>query len=108
MSGLLQLPHTSSNKTGVEKEVCHSSHRDDPMEVRKFCLNNVRGPVHITQKVTIPPFSTVSVHANSSVKGHCMQVHVLMELMPGPQLHTAVVLMATYRELYPGSSRVLI
>ena len=33
----------------------------DPTEVREFCLNNVRGPVHTTWKVTIPPFSTVSV-----------------------------------------------
>ena len=106
MSGSLQLPCTSSNKTGVEKEVSHSSLRDDPMEVRKFCLNDVTGPVCTMQKVTIPPFSTVSVCANSSVKGHCMWVHVLMEPMPGPQLPTAVVLTATYGELYPGSSRV--
>ena len=41
MSGLLQLPYTSSNKTAVEKEVSHSSPRDDPMEVGKFCLNDV-------------------------------------------------------------------
>ena len=31
MAGLLQLPHTSSNKTGVEKEVSHSSLRDNLM-----------------------------------------------------------------------------
>ena len=70
MSQSLQLPHTSSNKTGVEKEVSHSSPSDDPVEVRKYCLDNVRGPVHTTWKVTIPPFSTLSVHANSNVKGH--------------------------------------
>ena len=39
-------------------------------------------------------------------KGHCMQVHVLMEPMLGPQLPAAVVLTATYGKLYPGSSRV--
>ena len=88
MSGSLHLPCTSSNRTGVEKEVSHSSLRGDPMEVRKFCLNDVRGPVHTTQKVTIPP---VSVHTNSSVKGHSMQVHVFTELMPGSQLPTAEV-----------------
>ena len=37
-----------------------------------------------------------------------MQVHVLMEPMPGPQLPAAVVPMVTYGELHPGSSRVLI
>ena len=72
VSGSLQLPHTSSNKTRVEREVSHSSPRDDPVGMRKFCFNDIRGPVHTTWKVTIPPFSTVSVHANSSVKGHCM------------------------------------
>ena len=35
-----------------------------------------------------------------------MQVHVLMELMPGPQQPTVVVPMATYGELHLGSSRV--
>ena len=106
MPGLLQLPYTSSNETGVEKEVIHSSLRSDPVEVRGFCLNDVRGPVCTTQKVTITPFSTVSVHTNSNVKGHYMWVHVLTELMPGPQLPTAVVLMVTYGELHLGSSRV--
>ena len=76
------------------------------MEVREFCLDNVRDPVCTTQKVTIPPFSTIRVHANSSVKGHCIWVHVLMELMPGHKLPTAAVPMVTYRELHPRSSRV--
>ena len=35
-----------------------------------------------------------------------MWVHVLTELMPGPQLPAAVVPTATYGELHPGSSRV--
>ena len=105
MSGSLQLTHTSSNQTRVEKEDSHSSPKDDPVEVWKLCLDNIRGPVCTTQ-VTISPFGTVSVHTNSSVKGHCMWVHVLMELTPGPQLPAAVVLMATYREVHLGSSRV--
>ena len=54
MFGLLQLAHTSSNTTGVEKEVTHSSPKGDPMEVREFCLDDVRGPVHTTQMVTTP------------------------------------------------------
>ena len=102
----LQLSCTNSSKTGVEEEVSHSSPESDPVEVWRFHLDDVIGPVCTTQKVTILLFSTVSVHANTSVKGHCMQVHVLMELMPGPQLPAAVVLMATYGEFYPGSSRV--
>ena len=48
MSGSLQLSHTSSNKMRVEEKVDHSSPKNDPMEVRKFCLDNVRGPVHTT------------------------------------------------------------
>ena len=39
-------------------------------------------------------------------KGHCMWVHVLMELMPGLQFPTAVVTMVTYGELHLRSSRV--
>ena len=37
-----------------------------------------------------------------------MQVHVPMELTPGPDLPAAVVPTATYGELHPGSSRVQI
>ena len=46
------------------------------------------------------------MHANSSVKGHCMWVHVLTGLAPDPQLPAVVVLTVTYGELHPGSSRV--
>ena len=106
MSGSLQLSHTSSSKTGVEEDVSHSSPESDPMEGWKFCLDDVRCPICTTQKVTILPFSAVSIHAHCSVKGHCMWVHLLMELMPGPQLPAAVVPTVTYGELHPGSSRV--
>ena len=100
MSGLLQLSRTNVSTTGVEEEV------SDPVEVWKFHLDDIKGPVHTTQKVTLLPFSIASVYANTSVKGHCMWVHVLTELMPGPQLPAAVVPTATYGELHPGSSRV--
>ena len=76
------------------------------MEVWEFQLNDVKGSVLTTQKVTIPPFSTVNVWANTSVKGHCMQVHVLTELTLGSQLPPAVVPAATYGEIHPGSLRV--
>ena len=76
------------------------------VEVQKFRLDDVKDLVCTTQKVTIPPFSTVNVWANTSVRGHCMQVHVLTEPMLGPKLPAAVVPTATYRELCPGSSRV--
>ena len=106
MSGSLQLTHASSDKTELGERIGHPSTKSDPMEVRKFCLDDVKGPVHTTQKITISPFSTVNIQANSIVKGHCMQVHVLMELVAGPQLPAAVVPTATYGELHPGSSRV--
>ena len=48
----------------------------------------------------------VNVKANASVKEHCMKVYVLMEPVLGPQLLAAVVPIATYGELHPGSSRV--
>ena len=57
MSGLLQLPYMSSNATGMEKEVIHSSWRSDPVEVKEFHLDDVRSQVHTTWKVIIPPFS---------------------------------------------------
>ena len=76
------------------------------MEVWKFQLDDVKGLVHTTQKVTILPFGTINVWANTSIRGHCMWVHALMELALGPQLPAAVIPTATYGELHPGSSRV--
>ena len=106
MLGLLQLSHPSSNKNRIiEGEKC-SSQEVDPVELQRFCLSDIWVPVCTPWKVTILLFSTVSVHTNSGVKGHCMWVHVLMELMPDPQLPAAVAPMATYGELCPGSSRV--
>ena len=58
------------------------------------------------QKATILSFGAINVQANTSVREHCMQVHVLMEPALGPQLPGPVVPTATYGELHPGSSRV--
>ena len=102
MSGSLQLSCSSSDKLKIE----NSSRESDPVEVWKFQLNGVKGVVCTTQKVTIPPFQTLNIKANASVKGHCMKVHVLMEPVLGPQLPAAVVPIATYGELHPGASRV--
>ena len=102
MLGSLQLSHSSSDKLKIE----NSSRESDPVEVWKFQLDGVKGVVCTTQKVTIPPFQTLNIKANASVKGHCMKVHVLMEPALGPQLPAAVVPITTYGELDPGSSRV--
>ena len=102
MSGSLQLSHSSSEKLAMQ----NLSGESDPVEVQKYQLDGVKGAVHTTQKVTIPPFQTMTIKGNAGVKGHCMKVHVLMEPVLSPQLPAAVVPIATYRELHPGSSRV--
>ena len=102
MSGLLQLSHSSSEKLAKQNLPGES----DPVEVQKHQLDGVKGAVCTTQKVTIPPFQTMTLKGNAGVKGHCMKVHVLMEPALGPQLLAAVVPIATYGELHPGSSRV--
>ena len=61
MSGLLQLSHSSSEKLKME----NPSGESDPVEVRKYQLDGVKGAVHTTQKVTIPTFS------NYDRKGKC-------------------------------------
>ena len=102
MSESLQLSHSSSEK--LENE--NFSRENGPVEVQKYQLDGVKGAVHTTQKVTIPPFQTINIKANAGVKGHCMKVHILTEPVIGPQLPVAVIPIATYGELHPGSSRV--
>ena len=76
------------------------------MEVRKFCLNDVRGPVQYHTEGHHSPIQHSKCSHQFQCQGHCMWVHVLTELMAGPQLPTAVVPTVTYGELHPGSSRV--
>ena len=102
MSGSLWLSHSSSEKLAKQ----NLSGESDPVEVQKHQLDGVKGAVRTTQKVTIPPFQTLTLKGNAAVKGHCMKVHVLTEPALGPQLPAAVVPIATYGELHPGSSRV--
>ena len=72
MSGLLQLSHSSSDKSKMTKGATSSSQKSDPVEVWKFQLSDVKGLVCTTQKVTILPFGTINVQATASVRGHCM------------------------------------
>ena len=104
MSGSLQLSRSNSEKLAKQ----NLSGESDPVEVQKYQLDGVKGAVCTTQKVTIPPFQTLTLKGNAGIKGHCMKVHVLMEPALSPQLPAAVVPIATYGELHPGSSRVLI
>ena len=108
MSGSLQLPSTTwKEDREVGKEVTPSP-SSDPAASRRFCLDDVWGLVHTTQKVTITPFGTVSIHSHTGVQGHCMWVHMLAKPAWSLQLPTSVIPTATYGKLYPGSSRVLI
>ena len=100
--GVTAAIHSSSDKLKIE----NSSRESDPVEVWKFQLDGVKGIVCTTQKVTIPPFQTLNIKANASVKGHCMKVHVPTEPVLSPQLPAAEVPIATYGELHPGSSMV--
>ena len=72
MLGSLQLSCNDSGQCEVTTGVASSIHQGGTVEVQKFQLNDVKGLVCTTQKVTIPPFSTVNIWANTSVKGHCM------------------------------------
>ena len=106
MSGSLQLPHTDLKGNGeVGKEVTPST-GPNPMASREFCLDDVWRPVHTTRRITIPPFGTISIHGNTGVWGHCMQVHMLTEPACGAQLPISMVLTATYGELHLRSSQV--
>ena len=70
-----------------------------------FLLEQVKGPVRTTKAITLNPFETLSISAQSTVRGHHKRVHVVTERVqknPGP----AVVSVNGYSVLHPGSSRV--
>ena len=108
MSGSLQLPYTTSKEDREVGKEFTPSPSSDPAASRGFCLDDVQGPVQTTHKITIPPFWTVSIHSHTGVWGHCTQVHMLAKPAWGPQYPTSVIPAATYGELHPESSRVLI
>ena len=113
-SGLLQssyvwvtqaAPHRLKGKLGSGERVTHSP-SSAPTASREFCLDDIWGPVLTTQRVTIPLFGTISIHGNTGVWGHWMQVHMLAEPAWSPKLPTSVILTATHGDLHPGSSWV--
>ena len=106
MLGSLQLSCSNSDKIKSGEKIGSFSWETNPVEVQKSQLDGIKDAFHTTQKVTIPPFHMVNIKANASVKGHCLKVHVLTEPAHSTQLPAAVVPIATYGELYPGSSRV--
>ena len=65
---------------------------------KEFCLDNVQGHIHTTQRVTIPLFGTINIHGNTDIWGNCMQVHVIAKPAWGPQLPASIVPTATYGE----------
>ena len=103
----MQLSHSSSGKSKMKEGANCSLWKRDSVEVQKFWLDDVKGLVHTTQKVTIPLFSTINVHGPTPVsEEHYMWVHVFVEPVLSPQLPAVVVPTAIYGELCPGSSRV--
>ena len=104
MPGLLQLPCTDSKGNGEAGKEVTPSPSSDPTAPQEVCLDGVQGPVHTTQRVTILPFGTVSIHGNTGVQGHCMWVHMLAEPAKVSQLPTSMIQTAAYGEIHPGSS----
>ena len=78
MSGLLQCPTQLQRNTEKWRRLFPSESYDLAAS-RGFCLDDVWGPVHTTQKVTIHLFETVSIYGNTGLWGHCMWVHLLAE-----------------------------
>ena len=76
----------------------------NPTAPKEFCLDDVQGHIHTTERDTIPQFGTINIHSKTDVHGHCMQVHVLAKPAQGPRLPATVVQNAMYGELCPGSS----
>ena len=59
-----------------------------PTVSKEFHLDDIKGHVYTTQRITIPLFVTINVPCKTNIRGHCMWVHVLAELVQVPQLPT--------------------
>ena len=79
MSGLLQLPHIESRGDEEAGKEVTPSPGSNPRASREFCLDDVQGHGHTTQRVTIPPFGTISIHSSTGIWSHCIQIHMLAE-----------------------------
>ena len=73
----------------------------------EFDLDQVKGKVKLTKKVTLTPFETIQVSAKSSVRGHYKRVLVIMEKL-NTNANSAIEPVNIYSILYPGSDRVQI
>ena len=75
MLGSLQLSCGNPGKCKVTAGAISSFQQGGTVEVWKFCLNDIKGSVCTTQKVTIPPFSTINIQqtqVSRDAVGKCM------------------------------------
>ena len=70
---------------------------------KEFDLNQVKGNVIVTKKVTIPIFQTIVVKDLTKVTGHHKHVHVLVE--PSSKCKN-IYIPGNTMELKPGGSQV--
>ena len=78
-----------------------------PLCQRVF-LDQIKGHIWTTWRITISPSLAVSVHSQTVVQRHCIWVHMLAELVWDSQWPASSVSITLYRQLHPGSSQVLI
>ena len=73
----------------------------------EFDLDQVKGKVKLTKKITLAHFETIQVSAKSSIRGHYKRVLIIMEKL-NANTDSVVEPVNRYSVLHPGSDRVQI
>ena len=74
-------------------------------KLEKTFLQKVDRTVELTKAVEIPPFSTIQVHGVMKVKGHDKRVNLVAE-PKNNEYNTSIVVVPSYANLRPGSSKI--
>ena len=85
--------------------ICSKSAQLAEGEEKPFDLNEVKGPVKLTKKIVVPPFSTIQVSAISKVTTHRKAVNVMTDIPEDWDIE-GVVALPTYSQMNNGSRRV--
>ena len=94
----------TANLSTPWKTVCCATQTRRQTQAQQFQKQTVK----TTKPITLPPFSTTTVHGHTKLKSHGVKLNLIAEPFKDSQLPTSIQCMPTYCNLEPGSNRVTV
>ena len=86
------------------KTVCFATQTRRKIQAQQFQKQTVK----TTKPITLPPFSTTTVHGHTKLKSHGVKLNLIAEPFEDSQLPSSIQCTPSYCNLEPGSNRITV